>query len=151
MKKPPSKNDLRERLQRQTAAFLSSGGKVEKGLKGGGVPTTEEKYPLLHLFFEARQPPPERPTELSPPRCAPRQNALGPKSSGVAPPGRRQVVSMTLGSRYASFGLRNDSTGCELTHQISGAPLTLPKLRGETPPITLDTLRTQHDRPRGND
>ena len=30
MKKPPSKTDLRERLQRQTAAFLSSGGKVKE-------------------------------------------------------------------------------------------------------------------------
>jgi len=30
MKKPPSKTDLRERLQRQTADFLSSGGKVKE-------------------------------------------------------------------------------------------------------------------------
>jgi hypothetical protein len=34
VKKPPSKNDLRERLQRQTADFLSSGGKVQEFQSG---------------------------------------------------------------------------------------------------------------------
>ncbi len=34
LKKPPSKTDLRERLQRQTADFLSAGGKVQEVQSG---------------------------------------------------------------------------------------------------------------------
>ena len=55
MKKPPSKNDLRERLQRQTAAFLSSGGKVEE-LKVGESAYDRGEIPRSPSLFEARQP-----------------------------------------------------------------------------------------------
>jgi hypothetical protein len=50
MKKPPSKTDLRERLQRQTAAFLSSGGKVKEFQAGESAydrrrsPTRPHRY-----------------------------------------------------------------------------------------------------------
>ena len=46
MKKPPSKTDLRERLQRQTAAFLSSGGKVKEFRAGESAYDRKEK-PIL--------------------------------------------------------------------------------------------------------
>ena len=55
MKKPPSKNDLRKRLQRQTAAFLSSGGKVEE-LKVGESAYDRGEIPPSPPLFEARQP-----------------------------------------------------------------------------------------------
>jgi hypothetical protein len=55
VKKPPSKNDLRERLQRQTAAFLSSGGRVEE-LKVGESAYDRGEIPRSPSLFEARQP-----------------------------------------------------------------------------------------------
>ena len=45
MKKPPSKTDLRERLQRQTAAFLSSGGKVKEFRAGESAYDRKKKPP----------------------------------------------------------------------------------------------------------
>ena len=55
MKKPPSKNDLRERLQRQTTAFLSAGGRVKK-LKVGESAYDRGEIPPSPPLFEARQP-----------------------------------------------------------------------------------------------
>ena len=55
MKKPPSKNDLRERLRRETAAFLSSGGRV-KELKVGESAYDLGEIPPSPPLFEARQP-----------------------------------------------------------------------------------------------
>ena len=54
MKKPPSKNDLRERLQRQTAAFcpLAAG----QGVRGGESAYDRGEIPPSPPLFEARQP-----------------------------------------------------------------------------------------------
>ena len=50
MKKPPSKTDLRERLERQTAAFLSSGGKVKEFRTGESAYDRTETPPPAPLF-----------------------------------------------------------------------------------------------------
>jgi len=55
MKKPPSKTDLRERLQRQTAAFLSSGGKVKNfGLARALTIATTPCHPHRYLKPDAQ-------------------------------------------------------------------------------------------------
>ena len=54
MKKPPSKTDLRERLKRQTAAFLSSGGKVKEFRAGESAYDRNEPLPPAPIF-EARR------------------------------------------------------------------------------------------------
>jgi len=54
MKKPPSKTDLRERLQRQTADFLSSGGKVKEFQAGESAYDRDDGPPPAPLF-EARR------------------------------------------------------------------------------------------------
>ena len=54
MKKPPSKTELRERLQRQTAAYLSSGGKVKKFRAGESAYDRNEKPPSAPLFETRR-------------------------------------------------------------------------------------------------
>lgn len=54
MKKPPSKTDLRERLQRQTAAFLSSGGKVQE-LQTGESAYDRDQAPPPAPLFETRR------------------------------------------------------------------------------------------------
>ena len=54
MKKPPSKTDLRERLQRQTAAFLSSGGKVKEFRAGESAYDRNETPPPAPLFETRR-------------------------------------------------------------------------------------------------
>jgi hypothetical protein len=54
MKKPPSKTDLRERLQRQTADFLSSGGKVKEFQAGESAYDRDDRPPPAPLF-EARR------------------------------------------------------------------------------------------------
>ena len=54
MKKPPSKTDLRERLQRQTAAFLSSGGKVREFRAGESAYDRKETPPPAPLFKTRR-------------------------------------------------------------------------------------------------
>ena len=54
MKKPPSKTDLRERLQRQTAAFLSSGGKVKEFQAGESAYDRSETPPPAPLFETRR-------------------------------------------------------------------------------------------------
>ena len=54
MKKPPSKTDLRERLQRQTAAFLSSGGKVKEFRAGESAYDRNETPPPLPPFETRR-------------------------------------------------------------------------------------------------
>ena len=59
MKKPPSKTDLRERLQRQTAAFLSSGGKV-KEFRAGESAYDRNETPPPHRYL--------KPAALSAPR-----------------------------------------------------------------------------------
>ncbi|MED5315802.1 MAG: hypothetical protein VYB84_07175 [Pseudomonadota bacterium] len=53
MKKPPSKTDLRERLARQTAAFLSSGGTVTELSQGESAYDKTDVPPAAPLF-EAR-------------------------------------------------------------------------------------------------
>ena len=55
MKKPPSKTDLRERLQRQTAAFLSSGGKVKEFQAGESAYDRSEIPPPPAPLFETRR------------------------------------------------------------------------------------------------
>jgi hypothetical protein len=54
VKKPPSKTDLRDRLQRQTAAFLSSGGKVEELAVGESAYDRNETPPPAPLFDARR-------------------------------------------------------------------------------------------------
>ena len=54
MKKPPSKTDLRERLRQQTAAFLSSGGKVKEFRPGESAYDSKEKPPPAPLFETRR-------------------------------------------------------------------------------------------------
>ena len=54
MKKPPSKTDLRDRLQRQTAVFLSSGGKVEELAVGESAYDRNETPPPAPLFDARR-------------------------------------------------------------------------------------------------
>ncbi len=54
MNKPPSKTDLRERLQRQTAAFLSSGGKVQE-LRTGESAYERNQVPPAAPLFETRR------------------------------------------------------------------------------------------------
>ena len=54
MKKPPSKTDLRERLKRQTAAFLSSGGKVKECQAGESAYDRSETPPPAPLFETRR-------------------------------------------------------------------------------------------------
>ena len=54
MKKPPSKTDLRERLQRQTADFLSSGGKVKEFQAGESAYDRSETPPPAPLFETRR-------------------------------------------------------------------------------------------------
>ena len=54
MKKPPSKSDLRERLQQQTAAFLSSGGKVEE-FEAGESAYDRSETPAPAPLFETRR------------------------------------------------------------------------------------------------
>ena len=53
MKKPPSKTDLRARLARQTAAFLSSGGTVTELGQGESAYDKTDVPPAAPLF-EAR-------------------------------------------------------------------------------------------------
>lgn len=53
MKKPPSKTDLRARLARQTAAFLSSGGTVTELSRGESAYDKTDVPPAVPLF-EAR-------------------------------------------------------------------------------------------------
>ena len=53
MKKPPSKTDLRARLARQTAAFLSSGGTVTE-LGQGESAYDKTDVPPAAPMFEAR-------------------------------------------------------------------------------------------------
>ena len=61
MKKPPSKTDMRERLQRQTAAFLSSGGKVREFRAGDSASDRSETPPPAPLFeTRALSAPPSR-------------------------------------------------------------------------------------------
>jgi len=54
MKKPPSKTDLRERLQQQTADFLSSGGKVREFQAGDSAYDRDEAPPPAPLFETRR-------------------------------------------------------------------------------------------------
>ena len=54
MKKPPTKNELRQRLERQTAAFLSKGGKVRELSVGESAYDRSEMPPPAPLF-EARK------------------------------------------------------------------------------------------------
>lgn len=48
--KPPSKSDLRQRLQRQTAAFLSGGGKIQELAVGESAYERHEVPPPAPLF-----------------------------------------------------------------------------------------------------
>ena len=50
MKKPPSKTDLRERLARQTAAFLSEGGTVKELRRGESAYDKSDVPPSAPLF-----------------------------------------------------------------------------------------------------
>ena len=54
MKKPPTKNELRQRLERQTAAFLSKGGKVRELSVRESAHDRSEMPPPAPLF-EARK------------------------------------------------------------------------------------------------
>ena len=54
MKKPPSKTDLRAHLQRQTDAFLSSGGKVQE-LQTGESAYDRDQAPPPAPLFETRR------------------------------------------------------------------------------------------------
>lgn len=54
MKKPPTKNELRQRLERQTAAFLSGGGKVREFDVGESAYDRSDTPPAAPLF-EARK------------------------------------------------------------------------------------------------
>ena len=54
MKKPPTKNELRQRLERQTAAFLSKGGEVRELSVGESAYDRNEMPPPAPLF-EARK------------------------------------------------------------------------------------------------
>jgi len=50
VKKPPSKTDLRERLARQTAAFLSAGGTVKELRRGESAYDKSDIPPSAPLF-----------------------------------------------------------------------------------------------------
>ena len=50
MKKPPTKNELRQRLERQTAAFLSGGGKVREFDVGESAYDRSDTPPAAPLF-----------------------------------------------------------------------------------------------------
>ena len=52
LKKPPSKTDLRERLQRQTADFLSAGGKVQEVQSGETAYDRNSPPPTHAPLFE---------------------------------------------------------------------------------------------------
>ena len=55
MKKPPTKQDVRKRLEKQVAAFLSEGGKVQE-LKTGESAYDRSTIPTITPpVFEARQ------------------------------------------------------------------------------------------------
>ncbi len=99
MKKPPSKNDLRERLQQQTAAFLSSGGKVEE-LKVGESAYDQGEIPPSPSLFEARQPTSRTPLTDVIAALDARREAKRTRSKVVrcrTPKRRRQVI-------YDDFG-----------------------------------------------
>ena len=99
MKKPPSKTDLRERLQRQTAAFLSSGGKVKEFQAGESAYDRSETPPPAPLFETRRA---ERTPLLIHDGL---QNAPELRSFADAPQKDAGKSSMTiLASRLGSFG-----------------------------------------------
>ena len=98
MKKPPSKTDLRERLQQQTADFLSSGGKVREFQAGDSAYDRDEAPPPAPLF-ETRRAERTPLTEVVAALDA-RREAKGARTKVVrrrTPKRRRQVV-------YDDFG-----------------------------------------------
>ena len=55
MKKPPSKQDMRERLEKQVAAFLSDGGKVQELKTGDSAYDRSSIPPTTPPVFDARK------------------------------------------------------------------------------------------------
>ena len=99
MKKPPSKKDLRERLARQTAAFLSAGGSV-KELEVGQSAYDRGEVPPSPPLFESRQPTSRTPLTDVIATLDARREAKRTRTRVVrrrAPKKRRQVV-------YDDFG-----------------------------------------------
>ena len=66
MKKPPSKQDMRERLEKQVAAFLSDGGTVQELKTGDSAYDRSSIPPTTPPVFEARKPVEPRLTMLLP-------------------------------------------------------------------------------------
>ena len=55
MKKPPSKQDMRERLEKQVAAFLSDGGTIQELKTGDSAYDRSSIPPTTPPVFEARK------------------------------------------------------------------------------------------------
>jgi hypothetical protein len=55
VKKPPTKQDVRKRLEKQVAAFLSEGGKVQELKTGESAYDRRTIPPITPPVFEARQ------------------------------------------------------------------------------------------------